>query len=584
MCTDSIVVSRRVAFGIAIACLAWLWHISAASGDTTSWVIESVEWQADAYDAILIVRALPPEGEQFEEGEEYPDETIRDGKYPVETIEVLKDYPKAPRGRFLLEKPSGNRLRPGDKLIVFYRSSRAKKIINTSRPTELIHFPRDPQRRKTYTFLGMDATAKVIETHDELVRCLRERVKLEMPPISREEESRVRMGWPDTSAGFEWRLYDDYESHGYDVIIDLLIPLDRHVLDQLEAQGHEYTTPETTYLGSQGIVRHAEAMAKGAVKNSSLARIELPAEKNSPEVALAWARILQNRAARKARHLTPAASATGVTQQNYLLSPDGARLYHLHYNGLRAIEVATGETLYHARICVDPPTAKFTPDGHYLAWRKMDSIAAMDMENGELLFTEKRTGYRESLMFTGDGRRLGYLERSDHGQYRLVLRALAKTSSTTETLLTDLEGRVTLNDLGDTGRYAVLQQEKSRTDRSGLLGPQLLLVETDGGKPILRMPREIIHAAVGSNDRVIATLSAIEQEDAEVDMREFMFRLIDGDEPLVRANIPAQFERCVFLTEDLVAVCTALDAPEQEALLFSHFNDDRRGELLRWAP
>lgn len=152
------------------------------------------------------------------------------------------------------------------------------------------------------------------------------------------------------------------------------------------------------------------------------------------------------------------------------------------------------------------------------------------------------------------------------------------SSSTTETLLTHLEGRITLNDLGDTGRYAVLQQEKSRTD------PQLLLVETDGGKPILRMPREIVHAAVGSNDRVIATLSAIEQEDAGVDVRELMFRLIEGKEPLVRAHIPARFERCVFLTEDLLAVCTALDAPEQEALLFSLFNDDRRGEVLRWAP
>jgi hypothetical protein len=56
------------------------------------------------------------------------------------------------------------------------------------------------------------------------------------------------------------------------------------------------------------------------------------------------------------------------------------------------------------------------------------------------------------------------------------------------------------------------------------------------------------------------------------------------DEPRLRANIPGRFERCVYLTDDLLAVCTALDAQEQEALLFSLFNEDRRAEVLRWAP
>ena len=99
MRADVIVVSRRAAFGIAVGCLAWLSHVSVASADTTSWVVESVEWLADAYDAIVVVRALPPEGEPS--AEEYPDQTIREGKYPVEAIEVLKDHPKAPSGRFL---------------------------------------------------------------------------------------------------------------------------------------------------------------------------------------------------------------------------------------------------------------------------------------------------------------------------------------------------------------------------------------------------------------------------------------------------------------------------------------------------
>jgi hypothetical protein len=393
MRTEVIVVSRRAAFGLAVGCLAWLSHRCVASADTTSWVVQSAEWLADAYDAILVVRALPPDDEPL--ADEYPRETIREGKYPVETIEVLKGHPKAPSGRFLLGKPSGDRPRPGDKLIVFYRAwkdeLRPEEFINTSRPNELIHFPRDPERRKTYAFLGMDATAEVIETHDELVRRLRERLKLEAPPISRAKEMRVRLGWPETSAGFERRLADDDESGGYDVVIDLLIPLDRHILDQLEAQGREYTAPPTTYLGSQGIVRFAEAKAKGETEHSSLGRIELAAEKNSPEVALAWARKLQRRAGRTAEHSTPAASGY-ARGHSYLLSPDGTRLYRFWYDGVTAIELATGEELYratgeklyYAKFSVAPTTGLFSPDARYLAWRSMNSIAAMDMARGRI--------------------------------------------------------------------------------------------------------------------------------------------------------------------------------------------------------
>lgn len=598
MRTDRTVFSRRAAFALAVGCLAWVSHFSVASADTTSWVVESVEWLADAYDAILVVRALPPDGEPL--AEVYPRGTIREGKYPVETIEVLKDHPKAPGGRFLLQKPSGDRPRPGDKLIVFYRpwkdEFRPEEFINTSQPNELIHFPRDPERRKTYACLGMDATGEVIETHDELVRRLRERLKLEAPPISRAEEMRIRLGWTESSAGFERRLADDYESFGYDVIIDVLIPLDRHILDQLEDQGRKYTTPPTTYLGSQGIVRFAEAKAEGEPKNSSLARIELAAEKNSPEVALAWARKLQPRAGRTVRHSTPAASGY-ARQHSYLLSPDGTRLYHFWYDGIIAIELATGEELYratgeklyYAKVSVAPTTALFSPDGRYLAWHDMDSIAAMDMARGELLFHEERAGYVASLLFTGNGRRLGYLARRDNDERRLVLRDLADRASAMEAQLAQLKGRVVLNDLGDTGRYAVLQQEEPRADQSGLSDPQLLLVETKTGQTVLRLPGDIVHAAVGSNDRVIATLSArarsaLEEDDTAGDVRELMFRVIDEDEPLLRADIPARFERCVYLTDDLLAVCTAVDSQEQEALLFSLLNDDRRGEVLRWTP
>lgn len=254
-----------------------------------------------------------------------------------------------------------------------------------------------------------------------------------------------------------------------------------------------------------------------------------------------------------------------------------------------AIDFATGKELYRARVVVDLQTAQFTPDGRYLAWRYANSTGAMDMEKGELLFAEKQAGYGTSLMFTGDGRRLGYLERRADGEYLLVLRALAKTSSTTEARLTQPKGRVALNDLGDTGRYALLQEEKSRASQPGLLDPQLLLVETETGETVLRLPRDIVHAAVGSNDRVIATLSAMapsapEEDNTARDARELTFRFIDEDEPLLRADIPIRFERCVYLTEDLLAVCTAVDAQEQEALLFSLFNSEHRGEILRWAP
>ncbi len=196
-----------------------------ATADTTSWFVHSVEWLVDMSDAIVVAKVVTPGHERGGDGA---------WEHEVEVTDVILGHAGAPQGRVRVKKTA--RVSEGDILVLFYHRDttplRLLDWINTSHGRELIQWKEGLRRGDfhKYHMIAMDCSGGVIESREQLLEKVRERLKKRPARFPREHIERLQKAAVfsnDIDWGGYWRvLPEDLESGGYDVVLDLLCPID----------------------------------------------------------------------------------------------------------------------------------------------------------------------------------------------------------------------------------------------------------------------------------------------------------------------------------------------------------------------
>ncbi len=292
-------------------------------------------------------------------------------------------------------------------------------------------------------------------------------------------------------------------------------------------------------------------------------------------------------------HASAGLHSRGAAHHEYMISPDGERLFELDAPGCTIYDIATGKVLHGDGLWdvnVSTETARFSPDGRFLAWHwGKYGVTAIDTHQGETVFDRKSTE-ASSLRFSADSRMLGYLDRVQEAEYVLSRWNLIDRRQLAPRTFPSAGAELVLEDLGVSGRFAVL---RTRGDVDG----SCVVANLDDGAVVAQAPGKLVRARIGPKEQTVAMLREAdtpplnEQADHEskgdgvetAAVRELLVLRFGDKEPLLRATVPGEYAEVRYLGDALLAICTSPSVDGGKALLFSVYDNSRRGERVTWA-